>query len=202
MKQGASSVTRTSTDAQRDRAAARPLRALLVGGDRRSIARSNEALAVLRADEARVVELVRLLDDNDWLVVMRAMDLAEKLAHEHPEWIQAHRSVFIGPLAQHPSWEIRLQIARALPLLRWSSSERQRVIAILLGYVKHPQKFVKAWALDSLSRLAGQEASLMAVVEGLIRDFEHSESPALLSRARQIRRRLQASAKGPQRPVR
>jgi hypothetical protein len=89
------------------------LRPLLVGGDRRSIARSNEALALLRADPARIAELVGLVSDNDWLVVMRAVDLMEKLVHERPDWMQPHRRLFIGALAEHPSWEIRLQIARA-----------------------------------------------------------------------------------------
>jgi hypothetical protein len=170
------------------------LRRLLVGGDRRSIARSNEALALLRVEPARIADLERLVDDSDWLIVMRAVDLMEKLAHEHPEWIQPHCKLFIGPLAKHPSWEIRLQIARALPLLRWTPAQRKRVVAILRGYVEHPQKFLKAWSADSLSRFAVDDASLMSVVEWVIEDFEHSGSPALISRARQIRARLRTSA--------
>jgi len=178
------------------------LRRLLVGGDRRSIARSNEALAQLRAEPARIADLVGLVDDSDWLVVMRALDLMEKIAHAHPEWIQPHRRVLIGQLAEHASWEIRLQIARALPLRRWTPAERKRVVAILLGYAAHPQKFVKAWSVDSLSRLAAGDAPLMCAVEALLVDFERSSSPALLSRARQIRARLRAcsAATVPSRP--
>lgn len=170
------------------------LRPLLVGGDRRSIARSNEALARLRADPTRIADLASLVDDDDALVVMRAVDLIEKLAHEHPEWIQPHRRRLIGPLAQHPAWEVRLQIARTLPLLRWTPAERKRAVAILLGYARHPQKFVKAWSVDSLSRFAAQDASLLHVVEALLEDFERSASPALMSRARQIRQRLRTAA--------
>lgn len=170
------------------------LRQLLVGGDRRSIARSNEALALLRAEPARVADLACLVRDSDWLVVMRTVDLMEKLAHEHPECIQPHRRLFIGQLAEHPSWEIRLQIARALPLLRWTAAERKRVVAILRGYVKHPQKFVKAWSVDSLSRLAAGDALLTGVVHELIDEFERSGSPSLVTRARQIRRRLNPPA--------
>ena len=77
-------------------------------------------------------------------------------------------------------------------MLRWSSAERERVVTILLGYVRHRQRFVKAWALDSLSRLAEYDDSLKSVVERLLQDFEPSESPALISRAKQIRRRLSA----------
>lgn len=175
-------------------AGADSLRRLLAGGDRRSIAHSNEALALLRADPARIADLVHLLDDDDGLVVMRALDLMDKLARQHPQWIQPHRQLLIGPLAEHPAWEIRLQIARALPWLRWTRAERGRVVAILLGYAEQPQKFVKAWSVDGLSRLAAGDAALTAVVDGLLDGFEHSGSPALLARARQIRRRRRDAA--------
>lgn len=176
------------------RAESESLRTLLAGGDRRSLARSDAALKLLRADEHRVAELARLADDGDWLVVMRAMDLMEKLARERPDWIQPHRDLFIGALAQHESWEIRLQIARALPLFQWTPGERERAVAILLDYVGQPQKFVKAWALDSLARFAESESALMPKVEAFLSEFERSGSGALVSRARQIRRRLAACA--------
>lgn len=168
------------------------LRQLLLGGDRRSIARSNDALALVRADPKRIAELVGLANDADWLVVMRAVDLLEKLAHEHPEQVQPYRKLFIGALAEHPSWEIRLQIARTLPLLQWTPAERKRVVAILHGYAQQPQKFVKAWSVDGLSVLAVADATLLRVVEELLQGFEHSGSPALVSRARRIRARQAA----------
>ena len=46
------------------------------------------------------------------------MDLLEKLAHEHADWVQPHKRLFIGPLADSDQWEIRLQVVRALPLLQ------------------------------------------------------------------------------------
>jgi len=67
-------------------------------------------------------------------------------------------------------------------------------VSILLGYVKQPQKFVKAWSADSLSQFVADDASLRPVVERLIAEFELSGSPALISRARQIRNRLRTSA--------
>ena len=85
-----------------------------------------------------------------------------------------------------------MQIARALPLLRWTPAQRERVVAVLLGYARQPRKFVKAWALDSLARFAEHDGALMAFVDSLILEFERSESPALDARARQIRKRLQA----------
>jgi hypothetical protein len=94
-----------------------PLRRFLTGGDRRSQAQATRALAQVRADPSRVSELAALAQDADWLVSMRAVDLLEKLAHENPDWIEPHKRLFLGALADSEQWEIRLQIVRALPLL-------------------------------------------------------------------------------------
>jgi len=166
------------------------LRALLVGGDRRSIAQSNRARAIVEEDPARIPELVQLASDDDWLVSQRAMDLLEKLAHDHPDWIVPHKQIFIGPLAESDKWEIRLQIVRALPLFQWTTAEAKRVEHILRDNVKHPQTFVRAWALDSLATLAVGNAKLRRVVLGQLREFEASGSKALAARARKIRERL------------
>jgi hypothetical protein len=88
-------MTQSASRVRRDR----PLREFLTGGDRRSIAGSNRVLALLRANLDRVSELVALTKDQDWLVVMRATDLLEKLAHEHPEWVEPYKEVFLSELA-------------------------------------------------------------------------------------------------------
>jgi len=79
---------------------AQPFRTLLEGGDRRSIADSARVRALIEQRPTRVKELAALTADEDWLVSQRALDLLEKLAHEHPEWVAPYKKVFIGPLAQ------------------------------------------------------------------------------------------------------
>jgi hypothetical protein len=170
-----------------------PLRPLLAGGDRRSIARGPRALALVRRDAARVAELAALTRDADWLVAMRALDLLEKLAHRDPALVAAHKRVFIGPLAEADSWEMHLQIVRALPLFRWPPAARVRVLEILRRDVSHPQTFVRAWALDSLSQLALTDARLLPDVRRHLKTFDASGSKALAARARQIRARLDAA---------
>ena len=166
------------------------LKSLLTGGDRRSIARSNRARERLNKDPAQVEELAALTADDDWLVSMRALDLLEKLAHEQPERVQPHKRLFIGPLAESDKWEIRLQIVRALPLLRWTARERARVIEILRRNVDYPQTFVRAWALDSLATFAENDTALLRIVKRYVSEFERSQSKALQARGRNIRARL------------
>jgi hypothetical protein len=136
------------------------------------------------------VELAALAKDEDVLVSQRALDLLEKLAHERPDWVEPHKRLFIGPLADSDRWEVRLQIVRALPLFTWTASERRRVVAILKRDVAHSQKFLKAWALDSLAALAQAHPRLRPMVFRLVKAFERSGSPALAARARRVRARF------------
>jgi hypothetical protein len=169
---------------------ANAIRPLLTGGDRRTIAQAAQALALVEENPALVAELAALTNDADWLVVQRAFDLLEKLAHEHPDWIEPHKLLFIGKHALSDRWEIRLQIVRALPLFKWTAAQRKRVEEILLDGVKFPQTFVRAWSLDSLATLATQDAKLLPTVRRQLALFARSESKALQARAKAIRERL------------
>ena len=166
------------------------VRPLLEGGDRRSIAQSNRARALVERNPSLVTGLAELANDEDWLVSQRALDLLEKIAHIHPEWIEPHKDVFIGPCAESDKWEIRLQVVRALPLFTWKSRDLARVTTILRENVTYPQIFVRAWALDSLATFAMKDTRLMQLVRRHLADFEASESKALRARARKIRQRL------------
>src|SRR5512143_1491254 len=120
------------------------LRELLSGGDRRSIAASNRARALIQREPARIGELAGLTRDDDWLVSLRALDLLEKFAHDHPEWVEPYKNIFIGPLSRSDKWEVRLQIVRALPLFRWTPAQAKRAEAILIENASFPQLFVRA----------------------------------------------------------
>ncbi len=166
------------------------MRELLTGGDRRGIAQSNRVRAMVESDRGLVAELAALTADEDWLVVQRALDLLEKLARDHVDWVVPHKKIFIGPLANSDKWEIRLQIVRALPLFRWSPTQEKRVEAILRDNVDFPQTFVRAWALDGLATLSERQPGLRTTVEQYLTTFERSSSKALQARARHIRGRL------------
>ena len=175
------------------------LREYLVGGDRRSIARSGRALGILRDQPERIGELAALAEDGDPLVSQRALDLLEKLARERLDWVEPHKTVFLGAAADSDRWEARLQVVRVLPLFRWRAVERRRVVEILLRDIRHPQKFVRAWALDSLAAIGAGDPDLRRIVQRHLRLFERSESKALMARARHIRERLSRRA-GDRRP--
>jgi hypothetical protein len=166
------------------------LRPFLTGGDRRSLARSDQARLVVEGNPARITELAELVDDGDWLVSLRALDLLEKLAHDHTEWIEPYKRVFLGSCTRSDKWEVRLQMVRALRLFKWTGKDAARAKAILLENLTYPQAFVKAWALDSLATFALNDRRLMPAVRAHLNEFEKTGSKAVQARARRIRQRL------------
>jgi hypothetical protein len=93
---------------------------------------------------------------------------------------------------------LRLQIVRALPLMTWTPGERRPAVEILRRDIEHPQKFVRAWALDGLATFARDDATLLPGVRRCLRELERSGSRALATRARLVRERLLGGgAKGP-----
>jgi HEAT repeat protein len=173
--------------AQSQAALADRFRRLLSGGDRRSLAEAAAVLREARGNPRGIAALAQLADDPDWLVALRAVDTLEKLAHEQPGLVEPHKGVFLGPAADSDSWEMRLQVVRALPLFAWSPQQRARAVAVLLRDVGHPKLFVKAWAATSLARFAEQDPTLQPRLEEVLKAFEQSDSKALRTRARQIR---------------
>lgn len=156
---------------------------------------------MVRADPPRIVELASLAKSSDWLVAMRALDLLEKLARERVEWVEPHKGIFVGPLAEHESWEIHLQIVRALPLFDWTARERRRALSILRRDAEHPQAFVRAWAVDSFAAFAARDPRLLPELGRLLDELAGSGKRSLEARARAIRASLaRAKPAAPRRP--
>ena len=164
------------------------LRTLLLvhAGDRRTIGGSNRAVALVLKHPERIAELAALLADREATLVMRAADALEKLARREPALVSPYRRHLIGALADHPRWEVRLQVVRALPLFHWSPRQRVRVLEILRRDVAHPNRFVRTWSLDSLAQFSEASPELLPFIEQTLVEFERSGG-ALAVRARHIR---------------
>ena len=167
------------------------IRLLLSGGDRRSIADSNRVRLLIENNPSLVSELAALTADEDWLVTQRSLDLMEKLAHDHADWIAPHKKIFIGSLAASDKWEIRLQIVRALPLFHWSPTQAHRVEESFSRTCVVPQLRARVGA-RRLATLAERKMTLMPIVRRHLRDSSGR-------RARHFRRG-EANSGTPQQP--
>jgi hypothetical protein len=80
---------------------------MLGGGDRRSIGRSNQVLAVIRRRPALFPALIGGMHHADERVRMRAADAVEKLTVTHPEWLRPFKVELIKLAARAKQQELR-----------------------------------------------------------------------------------------------
>jgi HEAT repeat protein len=166
------------------------LRALLAGGDRRSLGRVPEVVATVQASPALLDELVAAIGDADAVVRMRAADALEKVTAAHPEWLAPYAAQLLGPLAAIPQQEVRWHVAQLLPRLLLDDAQRQVATAILFGYLEDRSAIVRTCALDALARLAEGDPALQVRVTALLEAALRDGTPAERSRAQRVRAEL------------
>jgi hypothetical protein len=132
--------------------------ALLAGGDRRSIGRSNQVVALVRVRPERFAELMRCLWSDDPIVRMRAADAAEKVSAPLPELLAPFRAELLGLLVEADQQEMRWHLAQMIPRLSLNSTERGRAIATLRAFLSDDSSIVKTCAMQALVELTGPGA--------------------------------------------
>jgi hypothetical protein len=162
------------------------IRALLLGGNRRSIGRSAEAAARAAADPARFAELMHCLWDRDPLIAMRAADAAEKVTRTHPAALEAFKAELLGLLAETQQAELRWHLAVMVPRLRLSARQRRDAAAVLRNYLLDCSSIVKTFALQGLFDLARGDKGMRPAVTEILRTAARAGTAAMRARARRL----------------
>lgn len=164
--------------------------AALMGGDRRSIGKSNKIAKLILSDPKQFSELFQCLWHEDPIVRMRAADAAEKVTVTRPELLQPHKQELLGLLAETEQIELRWHLALMVPRLWLSAPERKRVLAALQRYLDDRSSIVKTFALQGLADLARQDASLVESVKSTLEESLRTGTPAMRARARKLLKEL------------
>lgn len=98
---------------------------MLKGGHPNSLGRTEEVVATVLADRARLDELFATMADRDEVVRLRVGDALEKVCREQPGWFVAHVDRLLGDLGQMEQSSVRWHVAQMLHHLRSELSEDQ-----------------------------------------------------------------------------
>ena len=162
------------------------LAAMLSGGDRRSIGRSNAAVKLVLQQPGRFSELMECLSGEDPVLRMRAADAAEKVSAKKPRLLDRHKAELLGLLAEAVQIELRWHLAQMIPRLRLTAPERQRAREAFEGYLGDRSSIVKTCALEGLAELARCDAALWPHVKQLLLNAVRRGTPAMKARARKL----------------
>jgi hypothetical protein len=169
--------------------------ALLEGGDRRSIGRSEQVVTLVLREPRLFGELLRGLWSADPLVRMRTVDAAEKITRANPELIQPHKKELLGLMAETAQEELRWHLALMVPRLMLTVDERQNVVSHLWRYLEDRSSIVKTCALQAFFELAQGDPSLRTTVVDLLRQSARGGTAAMKARSRKLLTALEADSK-------
>ena len=165
--------------------------AMLKGGDRRSIGRSNEVKKLVLRQPGRLAELLKCLWNEDPVVRMRAADAAEKITVSRPELLKSCKQELLGLLDEAEQIELRWHLALMVPRLSLSGPERARAAKALQRYLEDRSSIVKTFALQGLADLAKQDACLREPVRRTLEESFRAGTAAMKARARKLLKEMQ-----------
>ena len=164
----------------------------LLGGDRRSIGRSNQVVTIIRRQPILFPALIDGLYHADERVRMRAADAAEKLTVTNPEWLQPFKVQLIQLAARTTQQELRWHLAQMLPRLELSDRDRKLVVTTLRSYLEDQSRIVKTFTMQGLVDMAKQDPRLVKSIQARISTLTRTGSPSMKSRGRKLLRQLDA----------
>jgi hypothetical protein len=162
------------------------LLALLEGGDRRTIGRSDEVAAMVSQDPGLFPRLIAGLWSDDPLVRMRAADATEKFTRENHEFLKPYKKELLGLMAETKQQELRWHLAAMIPRLPLNARERQLAVSSMDSYLEDRSSIVKTSALQGLADLAQHDSSLRPKVVELLRESTRNGTPAMRARSRKL----------------
>jgi len=160
--------------------------ALLEGGDRRTIGRSNQVAAIVSKDPELFPKLIAGLWSADSLVRMRAADATEKVTRKNRELLLPYKKKLLGLMTGTIEQELRWHLAVMVPRLLLNTKERQVAISSLESYLEDRSSIVKTFALQGLAELAQDDPSIRPRVIEILREAIRNGTPAMKARSRKL----------------
>lgn len=169
-----------------------PLLLQLAGGDRRSIGAADKVAQAVLAEPELFAVVLAALELPDPVLRMRAADVVEKVTRQRPDWLQPYKEQVLAIAAASAQAEVLWHVAQMLPRLTFTAAERERVYALLTGFLDDRSQIVRVTALQALADLAvagGDEARRRQVVS-LVRAQVAAGGPAVRARGRRLLKQL------------
>jgi HEAT repeat protein len=168
------------------------LSSILQGGDRRSLGKANQLVALILGQPKRFPELLECLWSDDPVVRMRAADAAEKISAQRAELLHPFKAELLGLAGETSQQELRWHLALMIPRLPLTHAERKRAIGLLREYLADRSSIVKTCALQGLAELAQGNPELQSEVAGVMEQASRAGTPAMKARARKLLPKLRS----------
>lgn len=160
---------------------------LLQGGDLRSLARTNEVVALVK-DQRDADKLFGLLHHPDRKVVMRAADALEKITATDNTYLLSHAVEIKGLLFEARDKELKWHLSLLVSRLPLTEAELQKIWAQLCAWLedKKESRIVRVNALQALYNLSQQDAALRSRLQAIATAVKQDHIQSLEARMRKL----------------
>ena len=161
--------------------------AMLTGGHRNSLGRTEEVVAVVLRDHARLDELFTCVaDEPDEIVRMRAGDALEKVCRERPEWFTPYVPRLLGDVGRIEQPSVMWHVAQMLEHLAGdlSTTDTGRALTQLKHYLTASSDWIVLnTTMDTLTRFARHDSTLAKWLAPELRRLQSDPRKAVAKRA-------------------
>lgn len=136
---------------------------MLTGGHSNSLGRTEEVVAVVLADHARLDELFATMTSEDEVVRLRVGDALEKVCREQPRWFLRHIDRVLSDLGEIEQPSVQWHVAQMMQHLRENllPDQAQRATMLLQKNLsKSADWIVLSVTMDVLTRWADRDPQL------------------------------------------
>lgn len=172
---------------------AEPFAEMLEGGHPNSLGRTEEVVAIVLADHARLEDLFATMTNLDEVVRLRVGDALEKVCRERPDWFLPHVDRLLADLGQIEQPSVQWHVAQMLHHLRseLSGNQEHRATALLQRYLTTSTDWIVLnVTMDVLTQWAARDAPLTAWLEPQLERLRHDERKSVAKRAEKRRSEL------------
>jgi hypothetical protein len=163
-----------------------PILRKLIGGDRRSIGRSEEVVSDVLKNPGLLKVLITGLRVSYPVVRMRTADAMEKISSVNPEFLSPYKGLLIEQATTSDQKEVRWHLAQILPRIKLSQKETNQVVDVLLSYFSDSSSIVKTFSMQALADIARQRPNLRPSILTHLREYTLTGTPAMKARGRKL----------------
>jgi hypothetical protein len=169
------------------------LRALLSGGDLRSIGKSNIVASTIR-NQQDFDRLFECLYYSERLVVMRAADAIEKITIHSPVYLHKHKEAIFELCIKCRQKELKWHLALLITRLSLDKKELRNVWNILTHWTKdkNNSRIVRVNALQALFELTQKDNTFNTDFYFILEKLEKENIPSIQARIRILKNEMRS----------
>jgi hypothetical protein len=161
---------------------------MMRGRDRRARMGADEAAAGALRDPRMFDALIDAMRSTDRALALHSAEAADLASAGNPLLLEPHKRALLGRLAQIDQREIRWHVAQMLPRLRLEGDERERAVALVVGWLegRDGSAMAAAGGFESLVVLADGDPQLIETVRPVLERHASGGPPAIRARAKSV----------------